>query len=366
MKKCIICGNEFESSDGRIKTCSLECREKYKKTYSDRRREKSLSGIEGEDYIICKWCGQKTTRIYGQHIKFSHPNKTIEDYKKEFPGAPIYTKKDIENVSANSGKHMKEEKYRKMFSEMAKGEKNPMHRSKRTEQQRKESSPFSLDFYKKRNLSEKDYKIFLKEALKDREFDTTLEYYLKRGYSEDESKELLRKRQTTFSLAKCIEKYGAEEGLKRWKERQEKWKQKVFNSNTYIGGGRSMLAQHIIDEILLNSQSINEYLYGKNEKFIYSSYLCGARKYDLTHKENRKIIEINGIFWHCKPELYREDFYNIPRKMYAKDIWKYDLDKKELAESKGYRVLTIWEDDYIKFPNETIKKCIDFIYDTNA
>jgi G:T-mismatch repair DNA endonuclease (very short patch repair protein) len=259
---------------------------------------------------------------------------------------------------------MKEEKYRKMFSEMFKGEKNPVY--KMPEQKRKELSPFSKDFYKKRNLSETDYADFLKYALKDREFDTTLKYYLKRGYSEEKAKQKLKERQTTFSLKKCIEKYGDAEGLKKWKDRQEKWKKKVFNDKTYIGGGRSMLAENIIQEILLNSPSTKEYLYGKNEKFIRGKGDFGARKYDLTHINNKKIIEINGIFWHCKPGLYDENFYNTPRRMYAKDIWKYDEEKNKLANSYGYSVLTIWEDEYLKNPSNAVKKCMDFIYEKNT
>jgi hypothetical protein len=35
---------------------------------------------------------------------------------------------------------------------------------------------------------------------------TTLEYYLNQGMNEDEAKLALRKRQSTFSLEKCIEK----------------------------------------------------------------------------------------------------------------------------------------------------------------
>lgn len=51
----------------------------------------------------------------------------------------------------------------------------------------------------------------------------TLIYYTSKGYSESEAQELLIYRQSTFSLEKCISKYGAEVGLKRWSDRQEKW-----------------------------------------------------------------------------------------------------------------------------------------------
>lgn len=56
-------------------------------------------------------------------MKTMHPRKTTEDYKKEFPGAVLCYSKDKENTSKNSGKHIKTEKYRNMFSEKIKGEK---------------------------------------------------------------------------------------------------------------------------------------------------------------------------------------------------------------------------------------------------
>jgi hypothetical protein len=58
---------------------------------------------------------------------------------------------------------------------------------------------------------------------------TSIEYYLKKGYSEDESKKLLSERQATFSLEKCINKHGKEEGTRIFNERQVKW-QNTLNS----------------------------------------------------------------------------------------------------------------------------------------
>ena len=39
-----------------------------------------------------------------------------------------------------------------------------------------------------------------------------ISYYTSRGYSLDEAKQMLKDRQTTFTLEKCIEKYGKEKG----------------------------------------------------------------------------------------------------------------------------------------------------------
>jgi hypothetical protein len=57
------------------------------------------------------------------------------------------------------------------------------------------------------------------------------EYYMLRGYDEDEAVFLVSKSQSTFSLQKCIEKYGEIEGYRIWKERQIKW-QDTLNSKS--------------------------------------------------------------------------------------------------------------------------------------
>jgi hypothetical protein len=61
-------------------------------------------------------------------------------------------------------------------------------------------------------------------------FNTNLEFYLKKGHTLEEAKNLRKKRQKTFSKDICIEKYGLEDGVKIWKSRQEKWISSVSNA----------------------------------------------------------------------------------------------------------------------------------------
>lgn len=57
----------------------------------------------------------------------------------------------------------------------------------------------------------------------------TIDYYTSRGFTEKEAKAKLKERQSTFSLEKCIERYGEEKGRKVFEARQEKW-QNTLNS----------------------------------------------------------------------------------------------------------------------------------------
>jgi hypothetical protein len=357
---CKICNNKFETKHLSNRFCSNECRKinlkNICKKHLNKKRENNILGQEGLDYIICKWCNQKVKRIYGKHIKHNHPNKTSKDYVQEFPTKPLYCLTDKHNTSKNSGKHMKQEKYRIWAAKRMRGEKNINSKYKTDEKTRKQRSPFSKEFYKKRNLSEDDLHIFVKNALKNRICDNTLEYYLKQNFSEEDAKIMLKNRQTTFSLEKCIKKYGEEKGLSIWKDRQEKWLKNYKKTNF------SKISQKLFCEIfqkikndfneiyfaiLNDDKQIDltgnnyEYILKLNDKVI---------KPDFFIKDNNKIIEFDGIYWH------KTDIVNKKREV--------ERDKK--LYHSGYKVYHVREDDYYKNPIKTIEKCINFIYETNT
>jgi len=56
-----------------------------------------------------------------------------------------------------------------------------------------------------------------------------IDYWILRGYSPEEAKKEISKRQATFSLDVCIEKFGEELGRNKWLERQEKWQTTLSN-----------------------------------------------------------------------------------------------------------------------------------------
>ena len=56
-----------------------------------------------------------------------------------------------------------------------------------------------------------------------------IKYWVNKGYSEDEAKQKVSERQRTFTLEKCIEKYGEVEGVKRFEKRQEDFAAEVMS-----------------------------------------------------------------------------------------------------------------------------------------
>jgi len=263
---------------------------------------------------------------------------------------------------------MKQEKYKKLFSDRIKGEKNPNHRTKTTDKERKERSPFSIDFlyYK----TEKDLIEFRNRSLKDRKHTTQIEYYLELGYNYEESEELLKKRQTTFSKEMCIEKHGEKEGLKIFKNRQSKWQESLL-LNGNLKCGYSKISQELFYKILEKfdfEDKKNIYFATKNQEFFISKK--GTEydpriflQYDFCDKNRKKIIEYNGDDYHANPNIFEfnDNPHPFRKEITAQEIWDKDKEKIKIAKENGYDVMVVWDREYKKDKEGILQKCINFL-----
>jgi len=322
--------------------------------------------IDTDEKITCRICGSSMKNIAGKHIQVKH-GVSCDEYKMMFPDAPTQSKNYIKKTSKNSGKHMKEEKYKKMFSEMFIGDKNPNHKSNTTEGERKSRSPFSKEFTNYKGVSdvEKVISNFAKEAIKNRITTNQKLYWINMGYSEDESIKLVSERQRTFSLEKCIEKYGQEDGKKRYTERQIIW-QESLRKNGNIKNGFSKISQELFT-ILLTSYDIRQYkniFYAtKNGEYKIEKKNGGIFMYDFVDTKSKKIIEYNGDQYHANPSIYNESDRPHPFRdgFTSEEIWQKDAEKIKVANYSGFSVLVIWDSEYRKNKKETIDKCLNFL-----
>lgn len=314
--------------------------------------------------VICKICGKESTRIYGAHLK-SH-GLTSEQYLELYPNAPLYTETDLKQTSKNSGQHMKKDKYKKMFAEKIMGDKNPNSKSKTTEEQRKQRSPFSKKFIKYENEEQaKEFSKKVNESITPEKRTSRIEYYLSKGFSYDEALEMLKKRQTTFTLEKCIEKYGEEKGKEKYSQRQVEW-QKTLNENGNLKHGFSKASQELFYKILENYQfKYHKYIFfaTKNKEFNLPKDSGGIWIYDYTDTLNKKIIEYNGDEYHANPKRFKANEMSHPfRKQYtAEQIWEKDELKKEKAKAEGFDVYIVWDSDYRSNPDKVLKECLNFL-----
>lgn len=377
-KKCESCEEIYYDRCNSSKFCSPSCRKEFNLL------EKCK--LQGLSTVKCEICGRQTRSIIS-HLKNHKDWKGIEEYKAKFPDALIEPEDVIERKrigSAKAGARMREPEHRKRLSEMVSGEKNPMHSSRVTEEFRKTISPFSPEFYKARGYSDVDSirlakeksNIAVKTMAENDSFWNRKEYWLKRGFSEEEAKKIVSEKQSTFSKEKCIEKYGEEVGLRVWSERQNKWmntmdskpeeekleilKKKIFRNKVHSKNSQELF------------KSINEAL-GEGD-FFFATSLQGEKNIETINKQlfkpdfcwKNKIIEFFGTYWHCDPNhpKYGDPTFAIRRgskKYTAESVWKIDKWRMEEFQRSGYEVLVIWESEWNNSPEETIQKCLDFL-----
>lgn len=184
-----------------------------------------------------------------------------------------------------------------------------------------------------------------------------IEYFIERGYSLEEATNLLSESQSTFSLKKCINTHGEKEGRKVWKERQIKWqntmKDKPIEEIERINRNKS-------------PNKLTKYNVSKLEIEIAKILQCDTQievdgyKFDLGYMN--KLIEVNGDYWYCNPEIYKADYWHKRNHCTAEYKWNSDLKKIAFAKKMGYDVLIIWESEYKKDKEIVIKRCQEFLH----
>ena len=165
------------------------------------------------------------TRTFGSNLissGFSWQN--MADWTIKFNNYKGQRSETLEYLTILYQSKEKALEHRARKSDQVKGSNNPAY------QHGGKFSPFSDKFVKYQDIdniiyTKDDVRKKKEQTIKDNPQNqpTHIEYYLNKGMSEDEAKAALSKRQTTFSLNKCIEKYGPEKGKERWLARQELW-----------------------------------------------------------------------------------------------------------------------------------------------
>jgi hypothetical protein len=195
---------------------------------------------------------------------------------------------------------------------------------------------------------------------------TQLAYWVNLGYPEEEAKLKLKERQQTFTLEKCIAKYGEVDGIERFTERQRKWTDSL-NKNGNLKIGHSKVSQELFYK-LLEAYEINDrenvFFATHNKEFRLDKDDGGVWMYDFTDIKNKKIIEFNGDIFHGNPSKYNENDSPNPfnETILASDMWEKDKRKYEQAIKNGFETLIVWDSEYRYGDKEDIvKKCLEFL-----
>jgi hypothetical protein len=269
----------------------------------------------------------------------------------------------------------------------------------------KKSSRLNIIFWTNKGFSNEEAVAKISEIqsenskkVKNHTNDVNIEYYLNKGFSKEEAILKIKERQAVGRLDRFIQRYGEEEGRKKWKERQIKWQntmkdkskeekkrinklkgctlenmirkygeidgtekyykwnEKIHTSNFY-----SNISQELFYKLLENIDDKENVKFAthNNEKIIQKDHKYYL--YDFCYK--KKIIEFNGDIWHANPNLYKETDYPNPylKNLTAKNIWEFDNIKNNIVKNKGYKILIIWEKDYRENYKEQLLKCLNFL-----
>lgn len=295
-----------------------------------------LDKVEKVDYVICPICGHRS-RVLNNHLLYQH-NMKIAEFKSAYPDSLNICTDESSRIGAKIS-----------------GDKNPAY------QHGGKFSPYSTKFI---HYTEEYRQAAISKASENRSYNTQLEYYTNKGLSEQEALEALSKRQTTFSLDRCIEQYGEELGYEKWKERQEKWQNTLksksdeeiaeMNRKKISGGSISKSEKEIAEYIKSIFPETQTQLFLKSNNKCYLYDICVGNK----------IIEYNGCYWHASPNRFNaDDVVRIVNEcaLTAQEIWDRDAVKLQVAKENGYEVLVIWECDLVKNKDETLNKCINFL-----
>lgn len=247
-----------------------------------------------------------------------------------------------------------------------------------------------------RDLSEEDFikkrKELYKKASKSSCWYTKHSKLIEEGYSYEEASEILRKKWDNTSLEFYIEKYGEEEGPKKYNERCSKmglsekkfielygeeegikryssYLKKLQKNSNFFGASKQSMEVFfpLIDWLLeLEICTLNEICVGieDSKEWFINSKTNGTYFYDFTIPNLKIIIEYNGEVFHPNPEWLDTDinkwntWENPHTKEGADKVHKRDVFKRELAKSEGFAYLEIWSS---KKYWENIEICKKFI-----
>lgn len=150
-------------------------------------------------------------------------------------------------------------------------------------------------------------------------------------------------------------------------EEKTSWLEKSIQSDsvkTKQVGYRTSKGEAILSEILSELQITH------TRQLLLKYEEAGKKRrffYDIFIPKLNLIIEFNGDYWHANPDLYKASdliHYRVGN-ITAEDIWNKDLEKKKLAESKGYNITTIWEKEIKNLSGKEILNLIqNKIYET--
>lgn len=311
--------------------------------------------------ITCLECGTKVKRITPTHLRGSKCSglvKTVAEYQKKYPGAPILmeglnkkTAITLENLIRKYGEidgKGRWEAYCKRQSETNTFEykKKKYGWTKNQFDEYNKSRAITLENLTKKYGEERGTEAF-EEYCWRQKYTNTLPYFIEREGSYEAGLECWKKvndlKGKTYDPKYLSTKYGITE---------EEALEMISNRGT--DQFYSVLEKQFVGEF---QERVGEVPYScLNRQFsIYSRELSKIFFVDVCCTERNKIVEFHGDYWHANPSMYNGDVI-IKGGASARDIWKRDELKAQAIRDRGFKLYVVWESEYRKDPDDILTK----------
>lgn len=197
------------------------------------------------------------------------------------------------------------------------------------------------------------------------------EYWINKGFTEEEAKERVREIQSTNNIETYIKKYGEQEGIQKWIERNKKWSDVMIEKRMesgHVGLSQSKSANKLFDKVIekLKDENIlfEKIYYGEKEFCKLDKEYKRVYFYDFVIPEINLCVEYNGIKFH--PREGDKNWVCLFSGIGYEEKLQYDKQKIKTIEDYGFKTLIIWEDEDIETcVNKIIDMCKELLRDKN-
>lgn len=306
--------------------------------------DRGYSIIESRDILKSRQSTMSLTNIMKSHDVDIEEAKIIKNNRTQKAHNTIKNRNDYDVVCFNRGNGNRVEYYLDKI--------NPKTNVLYTNEEAYEK------IYNKQKIGLDNFWRDVKAGTKNYLHPRTLEYFIAKGLSLENAEIALKDIQTTFSLSKCIARYGEYEGTEIWQNRQSKWqntqnnkseeeKQRILIAKTKGNKFYSNASQKFINKVIAFLPSDLTFLYGDKEYFIY--YNKNIYFYDLFIPELKIIIEYNGSHVHpSKEKLSVEEWHKWQNPFTKKNsdyCYNRDQMKKHAALENNIQCIEFWDYD---------------------
>jgi very-short-patch-repair endonuclease len=199
----------------------------------------------------------------------------------------------------------------------------------------------------------------------------TKENFLKRGKTEEDWDNYIRRIKFSRSLEGHIERFGYEEGTRRYnniserisyantfdfykekygEEAQKKWKEYLIaiGGNSKTGRASKESMNKLFNDLIKQLPENLDYYIGdgdRKEYFLWDDNIKKISFYDFTIPSLKLIVEYHGSLWHFNENFeYTEDKIGPS----IEEMKQKDEYKRQLAVSKGFTIIEVFDTDNIK------------------